>query len=468
MAKGLKQGSNALIVPMILFVGLWLTSTVLLVILYTGQEELKNANQRLQDDKRRLISSSEQNSVTLFQQASSQGPTVVGLLEQARADLAELATGEPSDDTQAVRGKLDDFLRVVTSDNLLTDSNRFQDLSYAQASDRLYKALTISLTRQTELQNRVTELEGEVDRQVKLNTNQMDQFDMRAQEMSEGLSQAEKGHVKYREERDQQVASIEQEAETRRRQSDADLTEERQLTATLQNTMTLLTERTESLQDKLGEMLAGPEVNSTARSADGAVITAMAGDPIIYINLGRKDRLTLGLKFAVYDSDKGIPKDGRSKAQIEVVTIFSGTAECRILQVHPTQPILAGDVIANPVYDRSRAVEFVVVGEFDLDHDGTNDANGAAAIKSLVADWGGTISDALTAHTDFVVLGVAPRKPRRRADAGGALSARWDAMQETFDQYEQIVATANTLSIPILPQEIFLNFLGYRTRYAGR
>ena len=48
MAKGQQQGVNAITVWMIVFVALWLTSTVFLVILYTGQEELRTENLRVQ------------------------------------------------------------------------------------------------------------------------------------------------------------------------------------------------------------------------------------------------------------------------------------------------------------------------------------------------------------------------------------------------------------------------------------
>ena len=41
MAKGQQSGWNSITVWMIVFVGLWLTSTVVLVILYTGQEDMQ-------------------------------------------------------------------------------------------------------------------------------------------------------------------------------------------------------------------------------------------------------------------------------------------------------------------------------------------------------------------------------------------------------------------------------------------
>ncbi len=95
MARGQQQGAGAITVWMIIFVALWLTSTVFLVVLYTGQEELHTQINSLQADKDKLISPDEQRSVELVRNARSRaegGPTVVGILEGERKKMAALAT----------------------------------------------------------------------------------------------------------------------------------------------------------------------------------------------------------------------------------------------------------------------------------------------------------------------------------------------------------------------------------------
>ncbi len=130
MAKGQREGFGSLTVWMILFVALWLTSTVLLVILYTNQEGYLNQISRLQDDNQRLIRPGERNAVALFEQALPSGPSVVGLLEDARAETALLATGDDADDAAAVRAKLDDLLRTIQSERVDNDKR--------QAVQRIY------------------------------------------------------------------------------------------------------------------------------------------------------------------------------------------------------------------------------------------------------------------------------------------------------------------------------------------
>ena len=167
-------------------------------------------------------------------------------------------------------------------------------------------------------------------------------------------------------------------------------------------------------------MLIGPERLATARQPDGKILTAVPGDQVVYIDLGQKDTLTLGLQFTVYSAKTGIPPDGHGKARVEVVSISPESAECRIMYVRPGQVILEGDLVANPVYDPNRPLTFVVNGEFDLDRDGIVDRNGAATLESLIRDWGGRVSSEVTPLTDFVVLGTPPRRPRVSGDSGAA------------------------------------------------
>ena len=137
MAK--QQGAKSVTIWMIVFVGLWLTSTIFLVILYTGQEDLNNEIARLTTAKERLISSQQERSINLVRNArpaSEGGPTVVGLLEQARADITELATGDDSDDASSATSKLDQILNSVDMDGLVPKSDEYAGLSYDEALTR--------------------------------------------------------------------------------------------------------------------------------------------------------------------------------------------------------------------------------------------------------------------------------------------------------------------------------------------
>ena len=462
MAKGQLQG-RAGAVWMIVFAALWLTSTVFLVIMYTGQAELKDQNEKLLAAKAKLISSSEERSVELFKSASPQR-TAVGLLEAARAQTAEVATGEKSDDAGAVASKRDELLRTIREDGVVSKPKRFDGTSYHEALTILYGAFKSENTLRTNAQDRVGQLEAEVDHLAKATNQQKNDFDQRAKELADQLAEAEAQRDQFRQQHTQQLADLGRDFEDRRQQTEVDLTKERQDNKALQDQVSKLEERLAAIS----EVLPGPKDMATARQADGRLLTAITGDDVVYINRGRQHRLTLGLRFAVYPAGAGIPVDGNAKGQIEVVSIGEETAECAIRRVSPGQVLLEGDLIANPIYDPERSVNFLVLGEFDLDRDGLLDRDGGAFIESMVADWGGTIQSELTALTDFVVVGAAPRRPRTPRDDSPDATARFAARSKVYDQYMDTVSLAKSLGVPILNQQTFLNFLGYTGRLAQR
>jgi hypothetical protein len=178
--------------------------------------------------------------------------------------------------------------------------------------------------------------------------------------------------------------------------------------------------------------------------------------------MGRDAGLVLGLKFAVYPKTTGIPADGRSKARIEVVNIFNQSAECRISELLGRDPILEGDIVSNPIFDRDRSLQFMVLGRFDLNGDGSADAEGAEQVESLIRNWGGTVTTEMTARVDFVVVGEAPPMPVQISEPTPEQLERFEAAQKSHDAFEATFRAAQALSIPQMTHPVFLRFLGYR------
>ena len=462
MARARFEAIGSVTVLMVIAVALGLTATVLLVFVYTGQQELVAENTRIKEDRDRLISQAERNSVALFQAAKKEGPTVVGLLERARSETAELATGNAADDPGTVRSKLDQINQAIRSERLVSEAERFGEVSFQEALNILYEAFTAQHAQFRAARERVTQLEAEVDRLGKAEAEMRSDFERRARSLSDQLAEAEADRAAKLRERDETLARLQRSFDEERQQSTADVTKARQQVTGLEDKLARLQERFTTYQEKFGELLIGPEELATARQPDGKILTAIPGDDAVFIDLGRRDSLVLGLQFGVYPAETGIPVDGRAKAQIEVVSISDTWAECKVVRIPGYEVIREGDLIANPVYDRRRSLSFVVAGDFDLDHDGLPDSDGSAAIESIIKAWGGTVSSELSALTDFVVLGAAPRRPKAAGrEATGEPTERVKAMQQLYNRYEETLASAKSLSVPIMPQEVFLNFLGH-------
>jgi hypothetical protein len=469
MARAQQQGINTVTVAMIVFVALWLTSTVFLVILYTNQEELRIENTQLLGRIRKTISDQEERSLELAK-AATERTTVVGLIEEQRRQSAELATGTATDDATAIRSRRDQLVDRVRGESLVANTNAYVDLPLLDLSGRLYEELKSREGLYQESMKRVTELEDQLNRFLEAKGALESDFENRTKTMLDEFATLETERSQFRRTREDSVVQLERQFESRVGELQTRIDDARSQERTAQEQLGILTDRLEALRTKFADVLIEPEALATARQPDGMILTAVPGDEMVYINLGRDSRLTLGLQFTVYSRDTGIPADGRGKARIEVVSIGTDSAECRTVEVLGNEVILEGDLIANPIYDRSRAVNFLVLGEFDLDHDGIPDPDGVSRIEALISGWGGAVTGELTARTDFVVLGTSPVQPGPLASVTDpAEIQRLEGMRRAYERYHTTVEQARTLSIPILTQPVFMNFLGYAgQRFAAR
>lgn len=230
--------------------------------------------------------------------------------------------------------------------------------------------------------------------------------------------------------------------------------------------------RIEGLRSQLAKFRPSNDPREVLRQADGKVLRVMPDQAVCYINLGRRDRVTPGLTFAVYSPYTGVTREGRGKATIEVTDVFADTSQCKITSVEEKGGIVvAGDLIANPVFGRGRTFNFVVAGDFDLDFDrnGEVDDVGGARVKKLIEAWGGRVVDKVDEQTDFVVLGRAPSMNWAATQPIGAerpddeaIRIHTEAFQKQLDGYNQIRAAAQTFTLPILTRLEFLQFVGYR------
>ena len=109
-------------------------------------------------------------------------------------------------------------------------------------------------------------------------------------------------------------------------------------------------------------------------------------------------------------------------------------------------------------------MNFVILGGFDLDRNGVVDPTGMASIEAMITHWGGQVLDTVDGLTDFVVVGAPPPAPRKGFDQSPEQTTRNRQLEKSRERYLSTLTWAETLSVPILSQEVFLNFLGYTGR----
>ena len=203
----------------------------------------------------------------------------------------------------------------------------------------------------------------------------------------------------------QEIESLQADWEEERKHIGDERDEERRRREEVEKALNQERGRNEKLLAQLAAFRPSEGAGSLLQIKDGHVVRTFARNDIVYIDLGRRDGLKPGMTFSVYSADRGIPADGRGKAAIEVTNLDDKTSECRVTTKTPSDPILEGDVIANPVFDKSRQFNFAVAGDFDLDFDGMIDDPGGKQVARLIRGWGGKVVSRVNTRTDFVVWG---------------------------------------------------------------
>lgn len=200
---------------------------------------------------------------------------------------------------------------------------------------------------------------------------------------------------------------------------------------------------------------------------DGEVAAVEPTGNNVVITLGRKDKLTIGMVFSVYSSASEIrPMAGTGeyrpgKAVIEVISMDESSARCRVIRSSRGNPVVAGDVIANPVYDPNKTYNFVVYGNFDVNGDGNATPYERDALVAIIERWGGQVIDDISGDLDFLVLGRKPVEPIQPApNAPRSVYEEYLRLKSRADRYEQLFDAASASSIPVLNENRLRTLIG--------
>ena len=128
--------------------------------------------------------------------------------------------------------------------------------------------------------------------------------------------------------------------------------------------------------------------------------------PHAIMNLGSADRIVPGLKFEVFQYDRGRYVE---KGMVEVVKTESQIATVRVLSVidEKNAPISHNDYLGNPVFSTKRPKVFVVSGEFKT--------HNKEDLEMFIRQTGGIVRDKLSPGVDFLIAGERSDKDQDNA-----------------------------------------------------
>lgn len=149
------------------------------------------------------------------------------------------------------------------------------------------------------------------------------------------------------------------------------------------------------------------------QSAQGKIISTAEGGEIVWVNLGSADGLRPGVQFGIVNPDELRLKEARPKAHLEIHEIIDEhQARGKVVSGSVRNPVVAGDLVYSPAWQKGRKVQFALMGKLDMNDDGLDDRE---SIKAMIIQSGGEISEELlpdgksvgkmTADTRWLVVG---------------------------------------------------------------
>ncbi len=453
MASRSNSGMGVL-VALVIFIMLTITLLLLLMLFYTKADKEAQAREAAESAARDFIRQDERNRddiSRLKSEAASEGKSVVIYLrDQIQSTMRKVAgNGNLS---PARLGTQLEQLGMAEGESLtgLVTTLRTQ---LKDAQDEI-------ASLGSELNNAHTRLGEEVARREQMQSDQQTTIaslnadiaatKQRADRYQAQVEQSEKDMEdrvrKIRDNLEQQIASLTEQLERR------DVT-----IAGLQDTVTSLNSRLrESTVSNIDE----------GQLTDGEIVR-LVGNNEVFINLGSKQHIVLGMTFNVYGSTAEMRPDAsgqvpQGKATVEVTRIGETTSTARIIRTTPGRAVVEGDLLVNPVYDRNKEYTFFVFGQFDLDGENGTSELETEIVNSRIKEWGGTIRDKFSGDIDFLVLGVAPTMPLQpRSDATPPEVLKYRRERQFYEDYQNYLDRAGKLSIPVLNQNRLLTLIGY-------
>ncbi|MCX5655709.1 MAG: hypothetical protein NTY65_13805 [Planctomycetota bacterium] len=209
----------------------------------------------------------------------------------------------------------------------------------------------------------------------------------------------------------------------------------------------------------LGEVVKVFRAVPTESGVDGHIVNVTEQGSVGYGDLGKKDGVLLGMTFSIFgQSDLG-RANSSPKAECRIVRVMQDSCELRLYYPYKgASPVISGDVLLNPVYDRARRLQFALVGKMDINGDGLDESE---QLKALIQEFGGKVAPALTVQTDYLVVGEEPSVPSPPAAGDSPMVKQmYGDARNRFIEYTKARAEAESFSIPILNLNRFLGLVG--------
>lgn len=386
--------------------------------------------------------------------ARSGRKSVVGYLNDSMQTTMQKVTGSRTDrlpDFERKLGSIEGSENMSLMTILANQSSKIAELE-KQVVDADAARKRAEQDRETEVK-RIAEMQSGMDSTIAALTAEVDKYKDEHEQFREGLNKA-------RGDMNAAIERVEAQAKDREVALNNQLSEANRNNLLANDTI-----------KRLNAELRGKKVQAGDEAAlvDASVIGIEGGSNQVYLNVGRRNNVVLGMTFQIYSDATGIRPDPSTgdypegKAAVEVIKVDEASSTARIVREKRGNPVVKGDVAANAAFDPNKKYTFLVFGNFDPEGTGTPTPQGRAEIEGLITGWGGTVIDQLTGDVDFIVLGQRPVLPPQPQDtAPPAVITEFIRQQRIVQQYDRLLQQATATSIPVLNENRLYTLTGKR------
>lgn len=449
MAAGKTQQSNTSLVALVVFIILFLICAVVATIFYTRFEDQKALTANAQSNASKQAANSKELTGLLKEMVT----TIIGELPEAKASA--IVNDAKMQINESIKNLGTDATAVFGQDNfdLLNTISDIKDKLDAARQEAASNADKIAeLTNELDLNNK--QHEAETSRLI-ADKNQAMEAERSVTDKYNSLKELME---KTNDQQMQNWADKLEAAEEKRKLQDINI-------ATLTEQLADANLQLDEALEKVEAIKSFPDNQIAATKADATVFTADTKNGLIYLNIGSEDHVFPGLTFSIFDRNAPIPKEGKGKAEIEVFRVNNTSCVAKVLSSSKREPVIKNDVAVNMIWDSKTSNSFMVVGDFDFDGDGTPDRKGKEKIGQMIRQWNGRIVNELTINTDFIVVGQEPEemtKPTiQQIEDDPEIEGKYAKSVATYNDYQDILEKAKTLSIPVFNRKRFMQLTGY-------
>ena len=456
MARARSGGGFSVFGPaLVLFVMLAVIAATMAILFYVQLGDARNQVQQANEQLEAVVTKNEQTSPAYRERASQagSGTSVWSIMQSDISELKRMLAGSDARSIEEIRADLE------AKD---VDPTQMSALDRITNLQREVAAVGRNLAAMEDQYRAATDREAKAQSALASLRAQFDELEQETEQTIAALNEKFESHMV------KEASSFQgyeaQFAEIR----EAHAAEISDLSTTISLKDAEISLLRERIRDLEAEQARVSGDLSSEYTVDGRVASVVSERDLVYIDIGLNDRVLRGMTFEVFNPLAGVVRDEtgelRGKATIEVINVFENASVARIVRQERGTSVVADDVIANVVYDKNAQLKFYVFGDFDLANTGRPNRRDRRTVESLVTRWGGVLADDLSYDTDFLVLGPEPEFPREPRDETTEAYRQYQAALEQYNRYQELVAEARTLSIPVLNQNRFLVLVGYYER----